>query len=118
LWGSPNSRGVVLDAVRCAKLGLSLWLQGALGPPSAYFKKSPPEQYPDGVAREMSEDFIRKYGRADRRGAPASRASPPTRSSAPSRRGRSPSVNGPNGAAGPPGRGGSSRRRGRARSRA
>jgi len=118
VWDSPNSAGVVIDAVRCAKLGLNHGLKGALVAPSAYFKKSPPEQYPDDVAREMTEDFIRKYGRADRRGAPASRASRPTRSSAPSRRGRSPSVNGPNGAAGPPGRGGSSRRRGRARSRA
>src|SRR6266480_2828973 len=86
VWDSPNSAGVVIDAVRCAKLGLNHGLKGALVAPSAYFKKSPPEQYPDDVAREMTEDFIRKYGRADRRGAPASRASRPTRSSAPSRR--------------------------------
>ena len=51
VWDSPNSAGVVIDAVRCAKLGLDRGLKGALIGPSAYFKKSPPEQYPDDVAR-------------------------------------------------------------------
>jgi myo-inositol-1-phosphate synthase len=62
VWDSPNSAGVVIDAVRCAKLGLDRGLKGALVAPSAYFKKSPPVQYPDDVAREMTEDFIRTHG--------------------------------------------------------
>ena len=47
VWDSPNSAGVVIDAVRCAKLGLDHGLDGALVAPSAYFKKSPPVQVPD-----------------------------------------------------------------------
>jgi len=62
VWDSPNSAGVVIDAVRCAKLGLDRGLKGALVGPSAYFKKSPPVQYPDDIAREMTEEFIRSYG--------------------------------------------------------
>jgi myo-inositol-1-phosphate synthase len=63
VWDSPNSAGVIIDAVRCAKLALDNGLSGALIEPSAYFKKSPPVQYPDDVARQMVEDFIAKYGR-------------------------------------------------------
>jgi len=62
VWDSPNSAGVIIDAVRCAKLGLDNGLSGALVAPSSYFKKSPPIQYPDDVARQMVEDFIVKYG--------------------------------------------------------
>jgi myo-inositol-1-phosphate synthase len=62
VWDSPNSAGVVIDAVRCAKLALDHGLKGALLAPSAYFKKSPPQQFPDDVAREMVEDYIRTYG--------------------------------------------------------
>ncbi|MEE9442980.1 MAG: inositol-3-phosphate synthase [candidate division Zixibacteria bacterium] len=62
VWDSPNSAGVVIDAVRCCKLGLDNGLKGALLAPSAYFKKSPPVQYTDDEAREMVEEFIRKYG--------------------------------------------------------
>ncbi|MGH8985017.1 MAG: inositol-3-phosphate synthase, partial [Acidimicrobiia bacterium] len=62
VWDSPNSAGVVIDAVRCAKLGLDRGLKGALIGPSAYFKKSPPVQYPDDVARAMTEEFIRVHG--------------------------------------------------------
>ncbi len=62
VWDSPNSAGVVIDAVRCCKLGLDNGLKGALLAPSAYFKKSPPVQYTDSEAREMVEEFIRKYG--------------------------------------------------------
>jgi myo-inositol-1-phosphate synthase len=62
VWDSPNSAGVVIDAVRCAKLGLDHGLKGALLAPSAYFKKSPPQQFPDDQAREMVEDYIRTYG--------------------------------------------------------
>ncbi len=58
VWDSPNSAGVVIDAVRCAKLGLDRGLAGALYGPSSYFKKSPPEQYTDEVARRKVEAFI------------------------------------------------------------
>ena len=62
VWDSPNSAGVIIDAVRCAKLALDNGLSGAMIAPSAYFKKSPPEQYPDDIARNMCEEFIAKYG--------------------------------------------------------
>jgi myo-inositol-1-phosphate synthase len=58
VWDSPNSAGVVIDAVRCAKLGLDRGLGGPLIAPSAYFMKSPPVQHPDSVARDMVEAFI------------------------------------------------------------
>lgn len=64
---SPNSAGVVIDAVRCAKLALDNGISGALLGPSAYFKKSPPVQYDDNTAREMVEDFIASYGRGRKR---------------------------------------------------
>jgi len=57
VWDSPNSAGVIIDAVRCAKLALDRHLGGPLVGPSAYFMKSPPVQYRDEVAREMVEDF-------------------------------------------------------------
>lgn len=59
VWDSPNSAGVMIDAVRCAKLGLDRGLCGTLEAPSAYFMKSPPVQYPDDVARNRVEAFIR-----------------------------------------------------------
>ncbi len=58
VWDSPNSAGVVIDAVRCAKLALDRGIGGPLIGPSAYFMKSPPSQYTDDVARHMVEDFI------------------------------------------------------------
>src|SRR5919199_427287 len=58
VWDSPNSAGVVIDAVRCAKLALDRDLSGALEGPSAYFMKSPPIQHRDEVARLMVETFI------------------------------------------------------------
>jgi myo-inositol-1-phosphate synthase len=58
VWDSPNSAGVVIDAIRCAKLGLDRGLAGTLVAPSAYFMKSPPQQIPDDVARERVEAFI------------------------------------------------------------
>jgi myo-inositol-1-phosphate synthase len=70
VWDSPNSAGVVIDAVRCAKLALDHGICGALLAPSAYFMKSPPEQYADDVARNNVEAFIKKYGR---KGTPAAR---------------------------------------------
>jgi myo-inositol-1-phosphate synthase len=58
VWDSPNSAGVVIDAVRCAKVALDRGLGGPLLGPSAYFMKSPPVQYADPVARDLVEDFI------------------------------------------------------------
>jgi myo-inositol-1-phosphate synthase len=62
VWDSPNSAGVVIDAIRCCKLALDNGLKGALIGPSAYFKKSPPVQYTDDEARRMTEEFIAKHG--------------------------------------------------------
>ncbi len=58
VWDSPNSAGVVIDALRCCKLAMDRDISGALEAPSAYFMKSPPVQHPDDVAREMVEEFI------------------------------------------------------------
>ena len=58
VWDSPNSAGVVIDAIRCCKLGLDRGLKGALVAPCAYFMKSPPIQYTDDEARRMVEEFI------------------------------------------------------------
>jgi len=58
---SPNSAGVVIDAIRCAKLALDHHLAGPLIEPSAYFKKSPPKQFTDTEAKKNLEEFIRKY---------------------------------------------------------
>ena len=58
VWDSPNSAGVVVDAIRCAKLALDRGVGGAIAGPSAYFMKSPPVQYTDDVARNMVEAFI------------------------------------------------------------
>lgn len=59
VWDSPNSAGVVIDALRCCKLALDNGLKGELAAPSSYFMKSPPIQYTDDEARKMTEDFIR-----------------------------------------------------------
>jgi len=59
VWDSPNSAGVITDAIRCLKLGLDRGLKGTLVAPSAYFMKSPPLQIHDDVARERVEAFIR-----------------------------------------------------------
>lgn len=58
VWDSPNSAGVVIDAIRCCKLALDRGLSGPLEAPSAYFMKSPPRQYSDDEARRMTEEFI------------------------------------------------------------
>ncbi|MGD8720114.1 MAG: inositol-3-phosphate synthase [Candidatus Zixiibacteriota bacterium] len=58
VWDSPNSAGIVIDAVRCAKLALDRGIAGSLIAPSSYFMKSPPEQFPDDVCRRMVEDYI------------------------------------------------------------
>ena len=62
VWDSPNSAGVVIDALRCIKLAMDNKLSGALIEPSSYFKKSPPVQIPDDEARRLTEEFITKYG--------------------------------------------------------
>ncbi|MBV9859174.1 MAG: inositol-3-phosphate synthase [Alphaproteobacteria bacterium] len=64
VWDSPNSAGVVIDAIRCAKLALDRGVGGALPGPSSYFMKSPPEQFTDYEARARTEAFIR--GEAER----------------------------------------------------
>jgi myo-inositol-1-phosphate synthase len=59
VWDSPNSAGVVIDAVRCAKLALDRGIGGPLISPSSYFMKSPPQQFTDDEARRRMEAFIR-----------------------------------------------------------
>ena len=71
VWDSPNSAGVVIDAVRLAKLALNNGVSGTLGAPSSYLMKSPPVQHPDEEARDLTEEFIRKN---TRKAAPAKAA--------------------------------------------
>jgi myo-inositol-1-phosphate synthase len=59
VWDSPNSAGVVIDAIRCAKIALDRGIGGALNGPSSYYMKSPPLQFTDDEARELVEAFIR-----------------------------------------------------------
>jgi myo-inositol-1-phosphate synthase len=59
VWDSPNSAGVVIDALRCLRLGLDRGLKGTLVAPSAYLKKSPPIQMPDDIAYNRVQAFIR-----------------------------------------------------------
>src|SRR5438309_1240583 len=66
VWDSPNSAGIVIDAVRMAKLALNNGVAGSLVGPSSYLMKSPPEQIVDDEARELTEQFIERY----RRGVP------------------------------------------------
>ena len=63
VWDSPNSAGIVIDAVRCCKLALNNGLSGQLDGPSSYLMKSPMHQRPDAEARELTEEFIAKYAR-------------------------------------------------------
>jgi len=58
VWDSPNSAGVMIDAIRCAKIGLDRGLAGPLEEPSSYFMKSPPVQYSDDIAKLKVQDFI------------------------------------------------------------
>ena len=64
VWDSPNSAGVIIDALRCAKIGLDRKVGGALLSPSSYFMKTPPVQYTDEQAHTKVEDFI--TGKLDR----------------------------------------------------
>ena len=63
VWDSPNSAGIVIDAVRLAKLALNYGVGGALEGPSSYLMKSPPAQVPDDDAYEATESFIREHAR-------------------------------------------------------
>lgn len=58
VWDSPNSAGVMIDAVRCAKLAMDRGISGAITAPSSYFMKTPPIQYTDDIARQKTESFI------------------------------------------------------------
>jgi myo-inositol-1-phosphate synthase len=58
VWDSPNSAGVMIDAVRCAKIALDRELAGPIVGPSSYFFKTPPKQFKDDIARQKVEDFI------------------------------------------------------------
>jgi myo-inositol-1-phosphate synthase len=62
VWDSPNSAGIVIDAVRLCKLALNNGISGALEGPSSYLMKSPPVQYPDPIAMAKTEEFIATYG--------------------------------------------------------
>jgi myo-inositol-1-phosphate synthase len=62
VWDSPNSAGIVIDAVRCCKLALNHGVGGQLDGPSSYLMKSPHNQRPDELARRDTEAFIAKYG--------------------------------------------------------
>ena len=79
VWDSPNSAGVVIDAVRCARLALDRGVGGALTAPSSYFMKSPPQQFTDYQARALVEAFIRGESRELVTEPPvATRHAPPT----------------------------------------
>ncbi len=74
VWDSPNSAGVITDAIRCMKLGLDRGLSGTLVAPSAYFMKSPPRQLHDDVAHQRVEAFIRGEDNETLTGRPADEA--------------------------------------------
>jgi myo-inositol-1-phosphate synthase len=74
VWDSPNSAGIVIDAVRLAKLALNNCVAGALEGPSSYLMKSPPKQVPDDEAYDAAEKFIRDNARQPVRAESASTA--------------------------------------------
>ena len=76
VWDSPNSAGIVIDAVRCCKLALNNGVSGQLDGPSSYLMKSPQHQRPDDQAREDTEKFIAKYGRKQGAGRSAGGTAP------------------------------------------
>jgi myo-inositol-1-phosphate synthase len=63
VWDSPNSAGIVIDAVRLAKLALNEGISGALEGPSSYLMKSPPKQIVDDEAYDATERFIKQHAR-------------------------------------------------------
>jgi myo-inositol-1-phosphate synthase len=76
---SPNSAGVVIDAIRCAKLALNSGVSGALYAPSSYFMKSPPQQYTDTEARDLTEKFIARYAKKEAKRPVRKKAAPKKR---------------------------------------
>ncbi len=82
VWDSPNSAGIVIDAVRCCKLALNNGIGGQLDGPSSYLMKSPHNQREDHLAKAETEKFIAKHARK----APAAAPAKPTRKAAPARR--------------------------------
>ena len=64
VWDSPNSAGIVIDAVRLAKLALNNGISGSLEAPSSYLMKSPPKQIQDDLAHDATQKFIEKYRKA------------------------------------------------------
>jgi myo-inositol-1-phosphate synthase len=93
VWDSPNSAGIVIDAVRCCKLALNNGIGGQLDGPSSYLMKSPQHQRPDNLAKAETEKFIAKHARKaaapaakHARKAPAAAPAKPARKSAPARR--------------------------------
>src|SRR5580698_840834 len=70
VWDSPNSAGIVIDAVRCCKLALNNGLAGQLDGPSSYLMKSPMHQRPDDEAHQLTEEFIERYSRRSVAAAP------------------------------------------------
>jgi myo-inositol-1-phosphate synthase len=81
VWDSPNSAGIVIDAVRCCKLALNHGVGGQLDGPSSYLMKSPHTQRPDDLAREATEAFIAQYARSAS-GAKSARKGPARKPSA------------------------------------
>jgi myo-inositol-1-phosphate synthase len=80
VWDSPNSAGIVTDAVRCCKLAMNHGVSGQLDGPSSYLMKSPMNQRPDSEARDQTEAFIKKY--AGLPGTRAKRAKSPSKATA------------------------------------
>jgi myo-inositol-1-phosphate synthase len=76
VWDSPNSAGIVIDAVRCCKLALNNGVGGQLDGPSSYLMKSPHNQRPDNLAREETEKFIAKHTRGRAGTRPRGRTAP------------------------------------------
>jgi myo-inositol-1-phosphate synthase len=74
VWDSPNSAGIVIDAVRLCKLALNDGISGALTEPSSYLMKSPPKQVPDPVAHDLTEQFIADHARKPMKPAKKSKA--------------------------------------------
>jgi myo-inositol-1-phosphate synthase len=74
VWDSPNSAGVVIDAIRCAKLALDRGLKGALTAPSSYFMKSPPVQYTDDEAHNMVQEYIAEMSKPAKNGEAVSKS--------------------------------------------
>lgn len=63
VWDSPNSAGVMIDAIRCARIALDRKLNGPIVGPSSYFFKTPPQQFHDEICRQKVEAFIKGNGK-------------------------------------------------------